>query len=196
MTDQTGISYGYSRTSTAAQDGEGQLHVLTEAGIPRDRIFFDRGVSGMKGTRPELTRLLSVIQKGDTIHTPTLSRLGRSTQNVLALVEDLETRGVGLIVRDLGIDTTTPVGRLTVTILSGVNRMTRDLIAESTRDALAARKAAGVTLGAPRSLTDAQASTVAQMKAAGMTPAQIATMTNVSVRTVYRTLERLEAAST
>lgn len=184
--------YGYSRTSTGGQDGEGQMFRLTEAGIPKDRVFFDRGVSGMKASRPQLDRLLSVVQPGDTIYTPTLSRLGRSTQHVLSLVEDLEKRGVGLVILDLGIDTTTPIGRLTVTVLSAVNRMTRDLLAESTRDALQARKAAGVKLGAPAKLSAGQITAAGKMRAAGMSVPDIAETFGVSVATAYRALSRAQ----
>lgn len=182
------MDYGYSRTSTDGQDGEGQLHVLMSAGIPRDRVFFDRGVSGMKSERPELSRLLAMVGKGDTIYTPTLSRLGRSTQHVLGLVEDLEKRGVGLVVCDLGIDTTTPIGRLTVTVLSAVNRMTRDLISESTRDKLAALKAEGVQLGAPRKLSPEKMAAAQTMRKAGMRVADIAPLVGISVGGLYRNL--------
>lgn len=180
--------YGYSRTSTFGQDGEGQLYRLTEAGINPDRVFFDRGVSGMKSERPELSRLLATATAGDTIYTPTLSRLGRSTARVLDLVEDLARRGIGLVVLDLGIDTSTPVGLMTVTVLSAVNRMTRDLIAESTRDALQARKAAGVRLGAAPKLSHGQIAAAVKMRAAGMPMVEIAAAFEVSPATMYRAL--------
>ena len=84
----TGIDYAYSRTSTGQQDGEGGLHLLAAAGIPAERTFFDRGVSGMKASRPEFDKLRAVLQPGDSVTVPTLSRLGRSTQNVLQIADE------------------------------------------------------------------------------------------------------------
>ena len=182
------MEYGYSRTSTADQDGAGGLHVLAEAGIPPERIFFDRGISGMKSERPALSELLSVVQPGDQIFTPTFSRLGRSTQNVLTLIENLEKQSVGLVILDLGIDTSTPVGRLTVTVLSAVNWMTRDLIAESTRDALAARKASAGKAGCTSQGDRAGHRVMTAMRDAGISPAVIAGKLGLGRYTVYRVL--------
>jgi putative DNA-invertase from lambdoid prophage Rac len=187
--------YGYTRTSTDSQDGAGQIHRLLEAGIPHGRIFTDQGISGMRAERPAFSRVLSLLEAGDVLVVPELSRLGRSVKNVLAVIEDLESRSVGLRILDLALDTTTPVGRMTVTVLAAVARLERDLISERTKAALDARKAQGMKLGAPAKLTPAQERIVVQLRAGGAKPADIAADMEVSRATVYRVLARAEVAA-
>lgn len=182
------MEYGYSRTSTGGQDGEGQLLRLAQAGIPPERIFFDRGISGMKASRPEFDRMTAVLQPGDIVVTPELSRLGRSVKNVLGMIEDFEDRGIGLRIQDLSLDTTTPVGRMVVTVLAAIARLERDLISERTKAALAVRKAQGVKLGGPRKLDDKQTAAVRMMREAGIEPEKIAPVFGISRTSVYRYL--------
>ena len=188
------MDYAYSRTSTGSQDGEGGLHLLTAAGIPAERTFFDRGVSGMLKSRPEFDRLCSVLVPGDTVTVPTLSRIGRSTQNVLSITEEWDQLGVGLIVLDLGgtpLDSRTALGRFTLTVLAAVNRLTRDFISEATSAKLQSLKASGVQLGGKRILTDAQVSAAARMRAKGESVASLAEAFQVSPATMYRELSRV-----
>jgi len=184
--------YGYVRGSTDSQDMAGQFHRLAEAGIPRGRVFADNGTSGMKPAmeRPRFAALWAQLVPGDTVTVPELSRIGRSTKDVLATVEDFETAGVGLRILDLALDTTTPTGRMVVTVLAAVARLERDLISERTTAALAARKAAGVKLGGPRKLNAGQAGAVRKMRAAGASIADICAATGVSRATAYRTIAR------
>jgi putative DNA-invertase from lambdoid prophage Rac len=188
-------AYGYSRTSlgpVGGQDGMGQLFRLTESGILRDNIFVDAGQSGMKTamSRPEFARMNAVLIAGDSVTVPELSRVGRSVRDVLGTMEDFESRGIVLKILDLGLDLSTPVGRMVATVLASISRLERDFISSRTRDSLAAKKAAGVTLGAPRRLTPAQENMVRVMRDSGMKPSAISEAMNVSVRTIYNTLSR------
>ena len=189
-------AWGYYRTSTAGQGGEGELHTLTQAGIDPANIFYDAGISGMKASRPAFDRMRAALKPGDTLTVPELSRLGRSVKNLLALIDELNAGDVGLVILNLGgmtVDTRSPMGRFFLTIMAGLSQLERDIIADRTSEALAARKVEGVTLGAPRRLTDTQAGTVATMRAAGMTPADIGAALQISPRTVYRYLGRVPA---
>jgi putative DNA-invertase from lambdoid prophage Rac len=190
------MDYGYSRTSTDGQDGAGQVHRLTEAGIPRERIYLDQGVSGMKpaASRPEFARMNAVLAAGDTVTVPELSRIGRSVQDVLATIEAFESRGIALRILDLALDTSTPTGRMVVTVLAAVARLERDLISERTRGALAARKAAGVQLGRKRTITDAQIRTAQRLKAAKVSVGEIADTLQVPRSSLYRYLQDAESA--
>jgi DNA invertase Pin-like site-specific DNA recombinase len=185
--------YAYQRTSTSDQDGLGQRARLLDAGIDAANLdpFTDTGLSGMKASRPGLDKLLSVLVSGDSVTITELSRLGRSVPNVLALVEDLDQRGVSLVILNLGgsvVDTSTAMGRFFVGILSVISRLERDLVSERTRATLAAKKADGVVLGAPKKITAAQLSAARKMRAAKMRVPDIAVTLGVKQSTLYRAL--------
>lgn len=85
-------SIGYARVSTLDQNADLQHAALHAAGC--DRIFTDHGVSGTTASRPELDKLLNHLRSGDEVVVWKLDRLGRNTRNLLALIDDLEQRGV------------------------------------------------------------------------------------------------------
>jgi DNA invertase Pin-like site-specific DNA recombinase len=80
---------GYARVSTRHQDADPQTSDLLTAGIRRDDLYVDHGVSGARATRPAFNEALRALHDGDTLVITTLGRLGWSTQNVLVLAEDL-----------------------------------------------------------------------------------------------------------
>ena len=143
----------------------------------------------MTASRPSFDAVLSLLTAGDVLVVPELSRLGRSVKNVLQVVEDLESRGIGLRILDLALDTTTPVGRMTVTVLAAVARLERDLISERTKAALDSRRAAGVKLGAPKKVTEKDEATIRAMREAGIKPEVIGQTLELSRATVYRVLQ-------
>ena len=105
---------GYARVSTKQQAPDRQEVDLLAAGVRRDDLYIDHGVSGARASRPEFDRALNAIQDGDTLVVTTLDRLGRSTQNMLAFAEELRSRSAGLRVLNLGggdVDTSTLWGR-------------------------------------------------------------------------------------
>jgi DNA invertase Pin-like site-specific DNA recombinase len=189
--------YGYSRTSTVMQEGDGQAHTLAAAGIPPERTFTDLGISGMKKSRPEFDRLLSVVTSGDTIVVPELSRLGRSVVNLITLVDDLDKRGVALRILNLGggeVDTRTPTGRFFLTVLMALSQLERDITVARTKEGMEAARLAGKAIGAPRSLSDAQERMVIKLRKAGSKPDEIAADMGISRATAYRILKRAESA--
>ena len=116
----------------------------------------DEGISGSIAAdeRPGVAEALALIAAGtaDTLVVAKLDRLGRSAYDVLGIAQRAEREGWALVVLDLGLDTTTPVGRFTLTILAGVAQLERDLIRQRTREALAAKKARGERVGRPPEL--------------------------------------------
>ena len=104
--------YGYGRVSTRDQNPGGQWVALLEAGVAPERIYVDRGRSGKLASRPELDAVLAVLQPGDTLVITRLSRAARSLRNLLALVDDLGQRDIGLRVLKQDIETSTPTGKL------------------------------------------------------------------------------------
>ena len=93
---------GYARVSTKAQDGDRQIQDLLAAGVRRDDLYTDHGLSGALAKRPGLDRALVALHPGDTLVITTLDRLGRSTHKMLELAEELRDRNIGLRVLNLG----------------------------------------------------------------------------------------------
>ena len=180
---------GYARVSRADQVLDRQVDALTAAGC--GRVFRDHGISGaVSASRPGLDECLAYLRAGDTLVVAELSRLGRNTRNLLNLVEQLDERGVSLRILNLGLDTSTPTGRLILTILAAVSAMERDLLIERTLDGLAAARARGRRGGRPRALSDEQVALVREWHADGRSQVAIARLLSTSPRTVARALER------
>lgn len=87
---------GYARVSTRQQATDRQQADLLGAGVRRDDLYIDQGVSGARASRPGFDRALDAIHDGDTLVVTTLDRLGRSTQNMLTFADELRHRGAGL----------------------------------------------------------------------------------------------------
>lgn len=106
-------------------------------------------MTGTKRSRPELDRLLDKLRSGDTVVIESLSRLGRSTKDLLALVEHFEKQDVVLISLKESIDISTPTGKLLVTVLSALCQFERDLTVQRTNEGLTAARARGRKGGRP-----------------------------------------------
>ena len=104
---------GYARVSTWPQSTERQEADPLAAGVRRDDLYIDRGVSGARASRPQFDRALDALETGGTLVSATLDRLGRSTQNMLDFAQQLRDRGAALRMFNLGggdVDTSTPMG--------------------------------------------------------------------------------------
>jgi len=180
---------GYARVSTGDQHPEAQQDALRAAGC--DKVFTDHGVSGKLARRPQLDAALAYLRDGDVLVITKLDRLGRSVRNLIDEVAGLGERGVDLVVLHQGIDTTTPGGKLLFHVMAAVAEFERDLIAERTRDGLAAARARGRKGGRKAKLNSAQLALVRQLYDGKQhTVEQIGGMFGVSRQTIYRHLER------
>jgi DNA invertase Pin-like site-specific DNA recombinase len=186
---------GYARVSTKQQDTERQIVDLLEAGVREDDLYVDHGVSGANATRPDLTRALRALQTGDHLVVTTLDRLGRSTTNMLTLVEELRRRGVGLRVLSLGgqhVDTSTPTGSMLFTVMAALAQMELDIKRERINDSVTKRRAAGKDLGGrSRSFTESQIRSAQRLIASGQPAAQVARDLSMSRATLYRRIADL-----
>ena len=152
----------YARVSTATQADSGlgiaaqlekcQAYATAYDYQPTETII-DDGVSGSVApvNRPGLAGALEALDQGeaDILIAASLSRLGRKTADVLEIADRAERNGWGLVVLDLNLDTSTPTGRFTLTVLAGVAELEREQTRQRTRDALKALKAQGARLGRP-----------------------------------------------
>lgn len=143
------MKYGYGRVSTCkdAQKFDRQEDQLKDAGC--ERIFLER-VSGTSKNKPELQRLLSELQDGDELVCVSIDRLGRSTQQVLSLVNKLEEMGVGLTSLKEGFQANTPQGRFFLTIVAAFSELEVEMCRSRVNDGLEAARRRGKKLGRPR----------------------------------------------
>lgn len=187
---------GYARVSTKQQNTDRQVSDLVAAGVRRDDLYIDRGVSGSRVSRPEFDRSIDALEAGDTLVITTLDRLGRSTQNMLAFAEQLRGRGAGLRVLNLGggdVDTGTPMGAMVFTVMAALAQMELDIKRERVGDSVAKRRAAGKDLGGRRkTFTDSQIRNAAVLVAQGEPIAQLAKDLKISRATLYRRLALLD----
>jgi DNA invertase Pin-like site-specific DNA recombinase len=181
---------GYARVSTKQQSADRQETDLLAAGIRRDDLYVDHGVSGARSSRPQFDRALAALEKGDTLVITTLDRLGRSTQNMLAFADELRGRGAGLRVLNLGggdVDTSTPMGSMLFTIMAALAQMEHEIKRERITDSVNKRRAAGQDLGGrPQRVTDSQIRNAMRLVDGGEPAAQVARDLGMSRATFYR----------
>jgi len=181
---------GYARVSTKQQSTDRQQVGLLAAGVRRDDLYVDHGISGARASRPQFDAALEALIEGDTLVITTLDRLGRSTQNMLAFAEELRGRGAGLRVLNLGggdVDTSTPMGSMLFTIMAALAQMEHEIKSERATDSIAKRKAAGEDLGGrPRRITDSQIRSALSLIEKGTPAAQVARDLGMSRATFYR----------
>jgi DNA invertase Pin-like site-specific DNA recombinase len=177
---------GYARVSTTDQNMALQLNALRDAGV--DQVFRDQGVSGSTSARPGLDRCLAHLRDGDVLTVWKLDRLGCNTQHVLAVVDQLTSRGIGFRSITEGLHTDGPMGTAMLTIMGAFAQLERDTMIERTRAGLAAAAANGRKGGRPRKIDDADAAKARKLREKGITATDIAKMLGVSRATVYRYL--------
>ncbi|NDI33156.1 recombinase family protein [Chengkuizengella sediminis] len=136
--------YGYSRVSSRDQNLETQIDQLKAR---RCDLIIQEKMTGATFKRPELEKLLKQTQSDDTIVVTRVDRLGRNTQQLLQLVEDLQTRNIHLYIIELGIEATHRNGKLFLTILSALAENERALLTEKRNAGLENAKRKGIKLG-------------------------------------------------
>jgi DNA invertase Pin-like site-specific DNA recombinase len=175
---------GYARVSTRDQDLSAQIEALKAAGA--ETIYREK-VSGVRADRPQLAKLMAALKAGDTVTVTKLDRLGRSTRELLDLIERIGKAGAAF--RSLGdplFDTTGAQGRLLVTMLSAIAEFERELIRERTGDGRKRAMAAGVRFGRKPKLSDYQRAEAVKRRAAGEPLATIAKSYGVSLTMISR----------
>lgn len=176
---------GYARVSTSGQTLDAQLEKLGAEGC--DEIFQEK-VSGATRNRPELVKTLESLSEGDVLIVTRLDRLARSTRDLLEIVHEIENRGAKLkALADSWADTTTPTGKLILTVLGGLAEFERSLIAQRTAEGRDRAMKAGRRFGRPHKLSQHQREGAIQMRSEGQNNAEIARLLGVSRSTISRT---------
>lgn len=175
---------GYARVSTDGQTLEAQVDELQAAGAVE---VFREKVSGAVTERPQLKRAINALEAGDVLVVTRLDRLARSTRDLLNNLAVVSERGAGFrSLRDTWADTTTPHGRLMVTILAGLAEFERELIRSRTSEGRERAKFRGVRLGRKPKLSPHQRREALERRQAGESVVEIARSYAVAHSTISR----------
>jgi DNA invertase Pin-like site-specific DNA recombinase len=175
---------GYARVSTNGQDLSAQVGDLRAVGCTK---IYREKISGAQSDRPELRKLLRSIEQGDVLIVTRLDRLARSTRDLLNVLDEIAKRDAGFrSLNDAWADTTTPHGRLIVTVLGGLAEFERELIRARTGEGRKRAMERGVKFGRPPKLTHHQRREAIARLAAGETQSDIARTYNVNATTIGR----------
>ena len=139
-----GKKLAYIRVSTVEQNLARQEQSIEPFNI--DKVFKDKA-SAKDTNRPQLKALLEYVREGDTIYIHDFSRLARNTKDLLELVEELEAKSVKLVSIKDNIDTTSPIGKFTLTLLGAIAELERSNLRERQAEGIAIAKAKGVYKG-------------------------------------------------
>jgi len=187
---------GYARVSSTGQSLDIQIEALTKYGCDNtgDNCIFQEKVSGTTMNRPELTACLKHVRKGDTLVITKLDRLARSTLDLAKILDDLERRGIGFVVLDQDIDTTTPTGKLLFTMLAAIAEFETGLRAERQREGIDKAKNNGVKFGAKLKLSNIQMDEIVIKRENGSIVSELADEYDVSSSTINRVIRARKEA--
>jgi DNA invertase Pin-like site-specific DNA recombinase len=175
---------GYARVSTDGQTLDAQQATLRGAGA--EKVFAEK-VSGIVTDRKQLAKAIASLAQGDVLLVTRLDRLARSTRDLLNVLATIAERGAGFrSIADAWADTTTPHGRLMLTVLGGLAEFERELIRARTDDGRKRAQARGVRFGRRPKLTAHQVAEALARREAGEGLAEIGRSYNVSHSTISR----------
>ena len=178
---------GYARTSTLDQTAgfEAQVRELNALGCTK---VFQEQVSSV-APRKELDAVLEFVREGDTLVITKLDRLARSVTHFGQIVQQLEAKHVSLRIVNLGVDTSTPTGRLLLTVMSGIAEFEREMMLERQREGIAKAKAENRYKGR-KPTARAKADEIKELKSHGASMGTIATQLGIGKASVHRVLSQ------
>lgn len=183
------MKIGYARVSTEQQELARQIDALNGYGV--DELFTEK-MTGTKASRPELEKVKLRAREGDSIVIESLSRLGRSSKDLLILIDEWEKRGVKVVSLKENIDTSTPTGKLLTTVLSAICQFERDITIQRTQEGLKAARARGRQGGRPKADHKAVDKAIKLYQAQTHSIKEIVSITGISQATLYRELRNIQ----
>lgn len=145
------MKIAYIRVSTVEQNEARQIEALKKYGIEK---WFTEKVSAKNTNRPQLQQMLEFVREGDTIYIHDFSRLARSTKDLLDITERLATQEIYIVSNKENIDTSTPTGKLMLTMIAAINEFERLNLLERQREGIAIAKRQGKYKGRKPFSTD------------------------------------------
>jgi len=179
--------YGYARVSTTGQNNDRQIDGFKSYHC--DEILTEK-YTGTKPIRPELNRLKDKVREGDTVVVESWSRLGRSTKDLIELVEWFTSRGVKLVSIKENFDTGTPQGRLMMTVFQAFSEFERDLIVQRVNEGLKSARARGRVGGRPRTKQRDIDTALKLYRSGEHSISEVCRLSGVSQTTLYRYANR------
>lgn len=183
------MNIAYIRVSTIEQNEQRQIEAMQRYNIEK---WFTEKVSAKDTNRPKLQELLEFAREGDTIHIHDFSRLARSTRDLLDIVEQLNTKGVHLISNKENIDTSTPTGKLMLTMIGAINEFERVNLLERQREGIAIAKRNGKYKGGKRKTVSNFAEHYARYMSREVTKSALAIELNISRPTLDKLINEFE----
>lgn len=178
-------TFAYARVSTDDQNVDQQIALLEK--YDPDYSITEK-FTGTTLERPKFNKLISQLKAGDTLVVREVSRLGRKTSDVLNLAEELQERGVKLVIDNLGeLDVTSQTGRLLFILMSGLAEMERETMLERQRVGIERAKAEGRYKGR-KALDQAVIDTAKDLIAKGMKKKEVAKQLKIGESTLYKYL--------
>jgi len=185
------MKVGYVRVSTEEQNTIRQEVLMQELQV--DKIYIDKA-SGKNKERRELQEMLNFVREGDIVIVESYSRLARSTRDLLDIVENLKIKGVDFISKKESIDTSTPAGRLMLTIFAGLYQFERECLLERQAEGIKEAKKAGKYKGRkPIAIDNFRFKTLYdQWKSGKITAVSMQKQLNLTAPTFYRRVKEFE----
>lgn len=181
--------YGYARVSTGPQNLERQILALEEAGC---EYIYQEKITGTKVDRPELQKMLAELKEGDTVIVKELTRVSRSTSDMLQLVQQIADKKANIkSLSESWLDTGSATGELMLTIMAGLAQFERKLLLNRCNEGRAVAVSKGVVMGRPKKSGSQMDFALSLYKAEEMSIRKICEATGVAKATLCRRIKEL-----
>ena len=186
------MKIGYIRVSAEEQNTARQETIMQDLGA--EKLYIEK-ISGKDTNRPELKAMLEFAREGDTIVVESYSRLARSTRDLLSIIDRLKEKGIHFISHKENFDTTTPSGKLMLTMFAGISEFERDCLLERQKEGINEAKKAGKYKGRQPIEVDKKKfkATYDEWKAGKITAVQAYNRLNLKANTFYRRVKEYES---
>ena len=183
---------GYIRVSTEHQETARQQEIMSNYKV--DRIFSEK-LSGANTDRPQLHAMLDYVREGDTLYIESISRLGRSTRDLLNIIDTLNDKGVSLVSHKENIDTQSPTGKFMLTVFAALSQLEREQLKQRQREGIEIAKAQGKYTGRKPIPTDwvKFEQLYGEWKAKHITGRDFMRRMGITANTFYRRVRQYEA---
>jgi len=186
------VKIGYARVSTKDQKLDRQIDQLKEEGV--EKIFSEK-ITGSKKDRTELKAMIQYARTGDTIVVTELTRISRSTKDLISLIDELREKQINVkSLKESWLDTTTATGKLMFTIIAGLAEFERELLRERTKEGLASARARGRCGGRPSVDKAAVEKALKMYETKKFSSKEICEMTGMSRGTLYKYINKSKKA--
>lgn len=181
--------YGYARVSTEEQCLDRQVDQLRKIGIDEENIYKEK-MSGTKSNRPKLKALISAVEEGDVVYIESLNRLGRSSADLISLMQTFNDMNVTLISLKENLDFSSAAGKMIAQFLAILAEFERNCIVERVNEGLAAARARGRVGGRPATPDKVIDKALKMYDLHNLTVAEICRACGISRPTLYKALRQ------